>query len=60
MKPYKWNVVIQFVQTALISDDPEEYLLTSFDRILGYLDEGQLEKELETMFQEELQMPLKK
>ena len=60
MPPYKWNVVIQFVQTALISDDPEEYLHTSFDRILGYLDEGQLEKELETMFQEELQMPLRK
>ena len=56
MQPYKWNIVIQFVQTALISDDPEEYLLTSFDRILNYLDEEQLDKELETMFQEELQM----
>jgi hypothetical protein len=60
MQPYKWNIVIQFVQTALISDDPEEYLLTSFDRIINYLDEGQLDKELETMFQEELQMLKKK
>ena len=60
MKNYQLNIIKEYISTALISDDPEVYLQAAIINLFQYLTDEDKENELDSLFQCEKEIPIRK
>jgi hypothetical protein len=58
MKEYKINVIKEYVSTALISEDPQEELVSLIYTLTDKLDQEAQEAILEYLYHEEKRLPI--
>ena len=58
MKEYKINVIKEYVSTALISEDPEEELVSLVFTLIDKLDPEAQDTVLEYLYHEERRLPI--
>jgi len=59
MKNYQLNIIKEYVSTALISDDPEAYLQAAIENLFQYLNDEQVENELDVLFESEKKIQIR-
>lgn len=60
MKNYQLNIIKEYISTALISEDPEEYLQAAIESLFGYLNYEEKEDELNAFYEAEKTIPIRK
>jgi hypothetical protein len=58
MKEYKINVIKEYVSTALISEDPEEELVSLVFTLINRLEQEAQDAVLEYLYHEERRLPV--